>query len=90
MYDENDYPITDRLHSLFGIEYRFIELGIPGRINSLSRTIYLNEKAKAQTQFAEASSVLVGALREEVKKKLRHCSRVLPNFQSLANFFNSL
>jgi hypothetical protein len=79
MYNELDYPNVENIPSMFSITYRFMDMGIPGRINSISRNIYLKEQEKAKSQFEAASTILIGQLREEVKSLVDHFHERLTN-----------
>jgi len=72
MYNDADYPEAESLADEFAIEYRFIEMEVPGRINSISRNTYLEEKAKVRAGFKLASDTMVGVMRVEIKKLVDH------------------
>jgi hypothetical protein len=63
LFNPMDYPCDEKVRAAFSLDVRYVAFGVPGKLESLNRDIWERERAKAESNWREAS--------EEVRQALR-------------------
>lgn len=72
LYDPDDYPSEGRIRAGFYIETRFIDLGVPGSLESINSQLFAAEKEKAQKAWQEAADEIRALLRSSLADLVAH------------------
>lgn len=62
-----DYPTEAKLRAGFAIETKYIETGVPGKLRSISETLFHAEKEKAEARWSQLSIDMEAVLFAEMK-----------------------
>jgi hypothetical protein len=63
-----DYPDVDRLRASFGVELQYLNFGVPGTLQGISKALYERAKQQAHARWAEASEQIQLALRQAMQE----------------------
>ncbi len=74
LYREADYPTAEEFCGMFGLEWQYLQLGIPA---DLPEALRAEQAAKLERQFAEASEEITLALRESFQALITHATEKL-------------
>ena len=72
LFDSKDYPSVDRIKSCFNITTQFIDLGVPGSLESIDTQLFEAEQAKAQKMWQEAADEIRALLRSSLSDLVSH------------------
>lgn len=72
LYSAADYPAVGSVARSFGLEHRYINFSVPGRLQSIDRKIFLREQERAREQWKVAVDEVKLALRAKVKEFVDH------------------
>ncbi|MBN1772533.1 MAG: hypothetical protein JXB32_14785 [Deltaproteobacteria bacterium] len=72
LFDVTDYPSDERLRAAFYVDVRYLAFGVPEKLEGIRRDIFEREKAKAETQWREASEEVRQALRAGLADLVDH------------------
>jgi len=70
-YKETDYPTIEELRESFGFTWYWVKFGIP---ENLPENIFLEEKAKAEKMWADATEQIILCLRESFRKLIGYAA----------------
>ena len=73
-YREDDYPATDIIPNLYGIEWGWIQFDVPKR---LPEEIRMEEEKKIKKRFEEAGQQIIDALRWSFRELISHATERL-------------
>ena len=77
LFNPADYPDEDRLRAGFSVSWRFIDFQTPNSLKQISSSLFAQEQAKAQAQWAEATTEVRNALREGFAELVEHMAERL-------------
>lgn len=105
LYNPREYPSVEQVRESFGMEYQFIECGVPGRLRDISTEMFEREREKAERIWVdaldEAKLMLRGQLVELVEhmkdrlspdadgKPKRFKNTLVPNFHEFLRLFEA-
>jgi hypothetical protein len=77
LYNPADYPRLDEVHQQFGFSWRYPSFGVPDQLREISQEVWQQEREKAASRMAEASSEIQIVLRESMTKLVQHMAERL-------------
>lgn len=80
LFNEEDYPTNIR--ERFNIDYKFLEMGVPGEIKNVSIKLYEEEKEKFKITMEQTRNECVLYLRQGFLKVVQDISEMLNGFES--------
>lgn len=63
-FRQDDYPTAEVLRDAFGVRARFLSLNVPAALEQVNKDLFERERARVQSEWAEAAGEVRGALRE--------------------------
>lgn len=72
LYKESDYPTAEAIRDSFKFEYTFVEFDTPQRLQSISKTLFEQEREKMAEKWREAEEFAFTAMREQFKDLVEH------------------
>lgn len=79
LFNPMDYPPLERVRAAFGASSQYLTFGIPGSLESISRSIFARETEKAQARIAVVEDEITQVLRLTLKDLVDHMvSRLAP------------
>jgi hypothetical protein len=68
LYNALDYPTVDKVRASFGIEWRYVENDVPGRLQSISKRLFEAELQKERAKAVSSMEEIRNAIRLEMSK----------------------
>jgi hypothetical protein len=68
LYNAMDYPTVDKVRASFGIEWRYVENDVPGRLKSISKRLFEAELQKEKAKAVSSMEEIRNAIRLEMSK----------------------
>ncbi len=88
LYSVRDYPSVEELRATLKIKTRYITIGTPDSLKSISQSLFQREKAKTKARWSEVNDVVTQALRVQAKDLLDHMvERLTPDADGKAKTF---
>jgi hypothetical protein len=72
LFNPKDYPSKESMRSSFEFNTRYLSLGVPDNLNSISKDLYDKEKEKARQQWENALKEWQVLLRQEFYSLIEH------------------
>lgn len=72
LYDERDYPSLGKVLRAFGMSWKYVEVGTPGKIRALSPEIHAREVQKAKDEIATATAEIKNMMRAAMADLVDH------------------
>jgi hypothetical protein len=72
LFDAADYPGADKVRATFYVDVRYLAFGVPEKLEGIRKDIFEREKAKAESQWREASDEVRQALRAGLADLVDH------------------
>jgi len=72
LFDARQYPAATALKGAFEMRWNIIEFGTPGKLKTISKALYDKERAKAEAEWADATSQIRNALRVAMAELVEH------------------
>src|SRR5262249_49839105 len=76
-FDEGDYPQAERLRRSFSVSWRFVQLGAPEAVRSISGEVYERERARAREEADGMGAAHRSLLRAELNGLVEHMVHAL-------------
>lgn len=72
LFDARQYPVAASLKTAFEMRWNLVEWSTPGKLKSISKALYEKEKAKAEAEWADATTQIRDALRVAMVDLVEH------------------
>ena len=72
LFNAADYPGADKVRAAFYVDVRYLAFGVPEKLEGIRKDLFEREKAKAETQWREASDEVRQALRAGLADVVDH------------------
>lgn len=63
LYNEDEYPDIEKFRNAWRVTHRYLTLNVPAALEKVNSEIYAREQAKAEQEWAEASTEIRNSLR---------------------------
>lgn len=77
LYNTMDYPPIGRVRRAFGMETKYVNMGVPENLEGISQAIFEREREKHQTSLINAADEIRMALRVSLKEMVDHMASKL-------------
>lgn len=77
LYNPKDYPSIEALRSCYRFEWQYVGYGVPGRLQSISASLFASERDKAAAKLGEASDEIKTVLRAGFAELIAKLTRAL-------------
>lgn len=84
LYNTMDYPPISRVRRAFGMETKYVNMGVPENLEGISQAIFEREREKHQTSLINAADEIRMALRVSLKEMVDHMANKLSDSDEAA------
>lgn len=74
LYNPGDYPPAERVRQAFSFEWQYVSFGTPGKLKSISKTMFEEEQKKAARKWEEATNAVQQVLRANLLDMIEHAT----------------
>lgn len=89
LFDPRQYPTAEALKGSFEMKWFVLEFGTPGKLKKISAALYARERAKAESEWADATSQIRNALRVAMVGLVEHMIDRLSSDNGVAKTFHA-